>query len=80
MSLENKLRGKKKLPPEITPIEVMRFMGGWSCEDYNNAPAKFISTVIAYMQAISASRDEQFPNIGPMGPPEAFKRIAGMGY
>ena len=67
---------KKALPSEIAKIEVMRFMDGWSCEDYNNAPAKFISNVLLYMKALNASRNQ--PGLSsPAGLPEAFKRIMG---
>jgi len=57
----------------------MRFMGGWNCEDYNNAPAKFVTAILSYMNALAASRRflrRRQPQLSsPAGPPEAFKRI-----
>ena len=74
MKLEQAIRTKSKLPTEITPIVVMQFMEGWNCEDYNNAPAKFIENTRLYMSALAASRKGAALSV-PQGPPEAFKRI-----
>ena len=66
---------KKNPPAEIAPIEIMRFMDGWNCEDYNSAPAKFIANVSLLKKALETSRNQ--PQLPPAvtGPPEAWKRI-----
>jgi hypothetical protein len=53
----------------------MRFMGGWSCEDYERAPAKFVQNIRLYMRALDAARAKPGVPGASMGPPEAFKRI-----
>ena len=73
MTLEQAIRTNGKLPLEITPIAVMRFMS-WSCRDYNEAPAKLVETIRLYMNALGAARNTPTLSM-PQGPPEAFKRI-----
>lgn len=66
---------KKSLPAEIVPIEVMRFMNGWNCEDYNSAPAKFIANILTYKKALNASRNQPGFSSPAQGMPAAWKMI-----
>lgn len=39
-----------KLPPELTPIEIMRYMG-WSWRDYMDTPEYIVDLTIVKMNA-----------------------------
>lgn len=42
---------KGKLPPECTKVEVMKYMRGWSNDDYLNAPEELIDTIVAMINS-----------------------------
>ena len=73
MKLDSAIQNKTKLPHEITPIEIMRFMR-WGWLDYKAAPARLVSNILHYMNRLAASRKQSQFTV-PQGPPEAFKRI-----
>jgi hypothetical protein len=76
VALDQALKTGGKLPPEVVPIEIMRFMKGWNCDDFNNAPAKCIKYATLYMNALASSGKN--PATPTQGLPEAFKRILRM--
>lgn len=42
---------KGTLPPECTPIEVMRYMKGWSWDNYESCPDELLGVIVAKMNA-----------------------------